>query len=105
MRERHGGQHHTHVLTPHPLAVPEASKLTPGRVSGLLQLKITYSVHRDLIVKNQGDKSMDYTLAAAPPMQAPPMAMAPPMGQATVGQGPPAGENQDVVDACLFLGS
>ncbi len=48
-----------------------------------MQLKISFSVHRDLNVKGQNDKSMDYTLAqqavGAPPMAFPPGPAAPPM--------------------------
>lgn len=60
------------------------------------QLKISFSVHRDLNVKGQNDKSMDYTLAqqpvGAPPMAFPPGPGAPPMAGA-MPAGPPAPAN------------
>ncbi len=61
-----------------------------------MQLKISFSVHRDLNVKGQNDKSMDYTLAqqavGAPPMAFPPGPAAPPMVGAPPAR-PPAPAN------------
>ena len=53
-----------------------------------LQLKISFSVHRDLNVKGQNDKSMDYTLAQQP-AGAPPMAFPPAPAGAPLGAAPP----------------
>lgn len=54
-----------------------------------MQLKISFSVHRDLNVKGQNDKSMDYTIAAGAPAVAYPPAPGAP-GVAPGGAVPPA---------------
>lgn len=57
----------------------------------LVQLKISFSVHRDLNVKGQNDKSMDYTIAAgAPALAYPPAPGAAPVGAAPPGRPPTA---------------
>ena len=56
-----------------------------------VQLKISFSVHRDLNVKGQNDKSMDYTIAAgAPALAYPPAPGAAPVGAAPPGRPPAA---------------
>lgn len=79
----------------------------------LLQLKISFSVHRDLNVKGNNDKSMDYTLpqqAAAPaPLAYPPQGLGgppvggpPPLGAVPPAARPPGGPPNGAYATGLF---
>lgn len=93
------------IQYPDPVAANNAKTALEGHAiydGGYNRLKISFSVHRDLNVKGQNDKSMDYTLAqqavGAPPMAFPPGPAAPPMVGAPPAR-PPAPANGAPFDA------
>ncbi|KAL3146648.1 hypothetical protein ABBQ32_000876 [Trebouxia sp. C0010 RCD-2024] len=78
------------IQYPDPVSASNAKTALEGHAiydGGYNRLKISFSVHRDLNVKGQNDKSMDYTLTAgAPALAFPPAPAAAPLGGALPGR-------------------